>query len=237
MRSKKNISSFAPHEVRRFIMPVRLASLYILTSVILQNILNSTSRNIPLIAYAGILLYLSGLAMFWSAGYQVFGKPMDGFNSILTGISLGLLTYFLPAQLDEISYILIVFGIVVVATISGRLHAYLSLLIALGVSIPFNLAHLAGLAGILTYAAPFIIAIVVVEVILRIMDTTQQHIHRLETINNVSRQIMLSLETKQTLSLINATIQDALEADTYFLGVVRDNEIHLDLFYDEGEYL
>jgi hypothetical protein len=47
---------------------------------------------------------------------------------------------------------------------------------------------------------------------------------------------MLSLETEQTLSLINATIQAALEADTYFIGVVRDNEIHLDLFFDEGEY-
>jgi len=47
---------------------------------------------------------------------------------------------------------------------------------------------------------------------------------------------MLSLETEQTLSLINTTIQDALEADTYFLGIVRDNEIHLDLFYDDGEY-
>ena len=33
---------------------------------------------------------------------------------------------------------------------------------------------------------------------------------------------MLSLKTEQTLSLINATIQDALMADTYFLGIVRD---------------
>jgi len=31
-------------------------------------------------------------------------------------------------------------------------------------------------------------------------------------------------------------MQDALEADTYFIGIVKDNEIHLDLFYDEGEY-
>jgi diguanylate cyclase (GGDEF)-like protein len=47
---------------------------------------------------------------------------------------------------------------------------------------------------------------------------------------------MLSLETEQTLSLLNATVQDALEADTYFLGMLRDQEIHLDLFYDDGEY-
>ena len=47
---------------------------------------------------------------------------------------------------------------------------------------------------------------------------------------------MLSLDTGQTLSLINATIQDALKADTYFVGIVRGDEIYLDLFYDDGEY-
>jgi len=154
----------------------------------------------------------------------------------LTGIGLGLLSYFLPDYLDETSHVLIVFGIVAVATVSGRLYAYLSLLVALVVSLPLNLVQLAELAGILKYTTPFIISIIVVEAILRIMDTTQQHIHRLETINKVSRQIMLSLETEQTLSLINLTIQDALVADTYFLGIVRENEIHLDLFYDDGEY-
>ena len=119
MRSKKNISSFAPHEVRRFIMPVRLASLYILTSVILQNILNSTSINIPLIAYAGIFVIFIWVGNVLVGRVSGFRETYGWINSILTGISLGLLTYFLPAQLDEISHILIVFGIVVVATISG----------------------------------------------------------------------------------------------------------------------
>jgi diguanylate cyclase (GGDEF)-like protein len=77
---------------------------------------------------------------------------------------------------------------------------------------------------------------VVIEALIRIKDMTQQHIHRLETINRISRQIMLSLDTNQTISLLNATMQEALEADTYFLGTLRENEIHMDLFYDEGEY-
>src|SRR4030095_2223951 len=71
---------------------------------------------------------------------------------------------------------------------------------------------------------------------MRIKSTTQEHIHRLETINRISRQIMLSLDTEQTISLLNATMQDALEADTYFVGIVKDDQIQLDLFYDDGEY-
>jgi len=52
----------------------------------------------------------------------------------------------------------------------------------------------------------------------------------------VSRQIMHSLDPEQTISLLDATIQETLQADTYFIGLLRDNEIHMDLFYDDGEY-
>lgn len=84
--------------------------------------------------------------------------------------------------------------------------------------------------------APFLISIIVLEVIVRIKDTAQGQIHRLETINEVSRQIMRTLDTERTLSLLNATIQEALDADTYFIGIVREDQIHFELFYDDGEY-
>jgi hypothetical protein len=74
-----------------------------------------------------------------------------------------------------------------------------------------------------------LISIVAAEVITRIKDTTRQHIRRLETINKVSRQIMQSLDTEKTLSLLNTTIQDTLEADTYFIGILREGRIHLEL--------
>jgi diguanylate cyclase (GGDEF)-like protein len=47
---------------------------------------------------------------------------------------------------------------------------------------------------------------------------------------------MLSLETERTMSLLDTTIREALEADTYFIGLLREERLHLDLFYDEGEY-
>lgn len=236
MRSKKPISSFAPHEVRRFILPVTLASICIVVVVIVENILSSASPDFPLIAYAGIVIIYTFVNNVLVASATDFRETYGWFNAILTGIGLGLLAYFLPDPVNEISHILIVFGIVAVATVSGRLYAYVSLLIILAVSLPHDFARLSELTGIFEYTGPFIISIIVVEAILKIKDTTQQHIHRLETINKVSRQIMLSLKTEQTLSLINATIQDALVADTYFLGIVKDNEIHLNLFYDDGEY-
>src|SRR5260221_11043570 len=74
------------------------------------------------------------------------------------------------------------------------------------------------------------------ETYLRIKDTAQQHIHRLETINKVSHQLMQSLDTDQGISLLNMTILDTIEADTYFIGIRKGDEIQLDLLYDDGQF-
>jgi len=236
MRSKKTISSFAPHEVRRFILPTTLASIGIIAGIILENIFFGALLALPLIAYGSIFIISTLINDALIVRTINFRETYGWFNAILTGVGLGSLSYFLPHHLVETSHILIVFGVIAVATVSGRLYAYLSLLAILVVSLPHEFSQLSGLANILYFATPFLISMIVVEAIIGIQETTQQHIQRLETINKVSRQIMLSLETEKTLELINATMQDALEADTYFVGIVRDNEIHLDLFYDDGEY-
>jgi diguanylate cyclase (GGDEF)-like protein len=47
---------------------------------------------------------------------------------------------------------------------------------------------------------------------------------------------MLSLDTAQVLSILNASILDTLEADSYFVGTLKGENICLDLMYDEGEF-
>jgi diguanylate cyclase (GGDEF)-like protein len=157
-------------------------------------------------------------------------------NSVLSGIGLGLFIYIAPNSTKEAAHILIVLGFIAVAVASGRFHAYLTMVLTLLVSLPYYIISMHTVAEFLEFMTPYISGIVVIEAVIRIKNTTQQHIHRLETINKVNRQIMLSLETNQTISLLNATMQEALEADTYFVGILKDSEIQLDLFYDEGEY-
>ncbi|HET9911843.1 MAG TPA: sensor domain-containing diguanylate cyclase [Anaerolineales bacterium] len=165
-----------------------------------------------------------------------FRESYGWLNALLSGLSLGLLLYVLPDDLNEIPHILIPLAILAVAIVSGRAYSYVTLLVIF----IMDLLHFFSAPGeannILEFGVPYIVALVAMEAVLRIEDITQQHIHRLETINKISRQIMLSLETERTISLLDATIQDALEADTYFIGILKGNEIHLDLFYDGGEY-
>jgi diguanylate cyclase (GGDEF)-like protein len=236
MRSRKPSGFFAPQEVRKFILPISLTSISLMVLLILANLVSGRALDIEVIVYSCVIIagtLINNEVIVRTANFR---DSYGWLNAILTGIGLGLLPYVLSEDLAEIAHILIVFGAVAVAIVSGRPHCYVTLLIIFALGLPYLFGVLGNPVNLLDFAMPFIVSVVVIEVVLRIKDTTQQHIRRLEIINKVSRQIMLSLETEQTVSLLNATIQDALEADTYFVGILRANEIQFDLFYDDGDY-
>ena len=236
MRSKKALAVFAPHESQRFILPMSLTFVCLMAAVILEHLLDSARLNHFLILYGclSIIYVLINNSLVLRTNHY---RERYGFvNALIMGTILGIFTYVVSAEALEASHIFIILGVVSVAATSSRFHAYIAMALTLAISLPNKMVLFNGYESLLELITPHIISIVIVEALLRIKDTTQQHIHRLETINKVSRQIMLSLETEQTISLLNATMQEALEADTYFVGIVKDNMISLDLFYDEGEY-
>ena len=236
MKSRKPAGVFAPHELQQFILPITISSVTIMAILIIQDLFGEPPINLKLIGYgtAVIVGTLINNAVLVRTGD--FRQTYGWLNAILTGIALGLLPYVLSENLSEASHILIPLGVVAVAIVSGRSYAYTALTEILII----NLWHAFGTTGrqiiTLEFGMPFIISIVFVEAILHVKYTTQQQIHRLEIINSFSRQVRLSLEPEKTLSLLDKTIQEALHADTYFIGILRDNEIHLDLCNDEGEY-
>jgi diguanylate cyclase (GGDEF)-like protein len=235
MKNRKPSASFAPIEIRRFILPITLTTMFFMVGIILAGMLHEP-RNIELISYGIAWISITLIYDFLISKSTIFNGMFSWFYAITSILGLEWLSYILPFHLNEIFYLMIIFSVISVATVSGRPQAYITLMGILAISLPNQTKLFVNIENILDYFLPFVISIVALEAILHIKATTQQHIHRLETINRVSRQIMLSLNTEQTMSLLTAAIQDALEADTYFIGIVKDNEIHLDLFYDDGEY-
>ena len=236
MKSRKPVGSFAPHELQRFILPITISSITIMVILIGQGLLSGSFPNLNLMIYGtGIVLFtlINNALIVRTENFQ---QSYGWLNAILTGMGLGLLPYVLPESWHETSHILIPLGIIAVAIISGRTYAYTALLETLII----NLSYAFGTTGRgfmpVDFGMPFIISIVLTEAILNVKHTTQEQIHRLEIINNFSRQVMLSLETEKTISLLDKTIRETLEADSYFIGILRENEIHLDLLNDEGEY-
>jgi diguanylate cyclase (GGDEF)-like protein len=236
MKSQKPTGSFAPHEVQRFIFPISLSTTVLLMGLIVEDFLNGSPFHFALTAYGLLVIVGTVINHFVLARTADFRETYGWLNAILTGLGLGLLPFILPNHLQETTHILIPFGVIAVGIISGRSYAYTALLIAFLLNLVYRFRTTVETGTVLEFGMPFIISIIIGEAVLYIKDTTRQHIHRLETINQVSRKIMHSLDTEQTMSLLDATIQDALEADTYFIGFLRGDEIHMDLLYDDGEY-
>jgi len=236
MKSRKPAGSFAPHELQRFILPITISSIIIVAILITEDLLNGPRLNINLIIYGSVVIVGTLINNVVISHTTDFRQSYGWLNAVLTGIGLGLLPYILPEHLNEVSYILIPLGVIAVTIVPGRPYGYITLLEILLLNLYYAFSIAGQPVSILGFGMPFILSIIFMEVVLLIKNTTQQQIHRLEIINNFSRQIMLSLEPERTISLLDTTIREALEADTYFIGILRDNEIHLDLFHDEGEY-
>lgn len=235
MKNRKSIATFAPHEIHKFVLPASLAMVCLIAFVVIEHLILDAELNFLVLAYGIVIIFysLSNIALILRTNN--YGETYGLTNAIFSGIGLGIFYYVVPDHFSDAPHILVTLGIVAVGTVSGRFHAYLTLILGLVIGLLGRQAEMQSIS-VLEIATPYLIGFVVVEAILRIKDTTQQHIHRLETINKISRQMMLSLEIDQTLSLLNATMQEALEADTYFVGIVKEDKIQLELFYDEGEY-
>ena len=236
MKSRRPNTAFSAHEVKRFIAPAILAIVLFMVLIAVEGALAETAPNLWMTLYGlggiiGVLLYTTVVTR------SGFTRENLGWSfALISGVTLGLLPYVLPGHLMDLVQILVVLGVMAVTIGSGRKHALVTLLTAFIISLPGSLQRFTGLTTTLGYVAPFIISVIATETYIRIKSTTQQHIHRLETINRVSRQLMLSLDTTQVLSILNATILDTLEADSYFVGTLKGENICLDLMYDDGEF-
>jgi diguanylate cyclase (GGDEF)-like protein len=236
MKSRKPAGSFAPHELQRFILPITISSIIIIAILITEDLLDGPPLNVNLIIYGFVVIMGTLINNMVLSRTTDFRQSYGWLNAILTGIGLGLLSYILPEDLEEVTHILIPLGVSAVAIISGRPYGYTTLLEILFFDLYYAFSITDQPFSILGFGMPFIISIIFMEAVLLIKDTTQQQIHRLEIINNFSRQTILSLEPERMISLLDTTIREALETDTYFIGILREKEINLDLFFDEGEY-
>jgi diguanylate cyclase (GGDEF)-like protein len=236
VKSTKQINPFAPLEARKFILPISIASIIILAGMSFSAIYSPIQTSSHIISFGLVGIFYVIIANLIMVRFNINKNSYGITTSLLTGFGMGYLCSLLPMSLSNIFHFLVIFSTTATATVFGRRYAYLSLLCIVAITLPTRIQDLRNMESILGYMMPIIVSIVVFEVIIRLKNTANQHIHRLETINKVSRQLMLSLDTKQTLALLDATIQGTLEADTFFIGILEEDKLNLELFYDDGEY-
>lgn len=157
--------------------------------------------------------------------------------SILSGLLLGYLISLpdsMPSNLPILIYALV---ILISALVLGRSATYAMVVFS---AIVYQLISYPPTINLTDYlfdsATPLLVAFAITETIIRLRDVLLDQLNRLAIINQVARSLASSLEIRQVLSLLSNAIQTALDADTYYFGLIQKDRIHLELFYDDGQF-
>ncbi len=157
-------------------------------------------------------------------------------NALIAGISLGILSYLIPHELSYLIYTLVLMVALASSVISNRGPAYFLVGIIFTVNLLHHIQYVVPLNDWISESGLLAATLIAVETIQQLKTISQKQMNRLEIVNEISKQIVSTLETKQLLALLDAELQNVLEADTYYIGLQKGDELFMELFYDDGEY-
>lgn len=224
---------------RALMVPMLIATLLLLGILVTASMVSDQYRDLP--EHIFLIIFLWGIAsvslmyssFFWRT--TTLGK-IEWLLTVINGIGLGMLISLLPASFDIITYPLLVIIVMLTAVVYGRYPTYAVIAISTVIHINAHRSLTATFFEIAGLVSLPILSIAAAETIIRMQQVSFRHIARLETINEFSRQISASLDIEQVLPLLNEAIKDAIQADTYYVGILEGDLVKLDLFYDDGEY-
>ena len=157
-------------------------------------------------------------------------------NAAIAGISIGLLSLVLPDELDLMLGTLTIVASIFSAVVSGRAQSYFIVTSASTILIFVHQNPLNDINRWTEHLVMTILAVLSIETIYQLKNLSQQQINKLEIINEFSKQIVSTLDTKHIFSLLNTTLRNVMKVDSYYIGIVDGDELFLEIFYDEGEY-
>ena len=239
MKNKNKFGGFTPQENLVSVLPSVAAGLIVFTTIILTNLFYFPPEN-PFYK-TGLIIYGVLGSLYLAFYYFIYTAALNKLyfawaNAIITSIALCSMTYFSSEKIDHLLYTLVLVSALSSSLVSTRKPTYF---IIASISTFYILIRFNGSMPAYEWVIRFgfiIAALMGVETIQQLKNITTQQVNRLEFINELSKQIVSTLDTKQVFSLLNTAFQNAMKADSYFIGIVDGDTIHLKVFYDEGEY-
>jgi diguanylate cyclase (GGDEF)-like protein len=224
-------------EARRLAEPAALATMILcglLIVVGVQSILTDKPYYLPLIlgamgiVYALILFYV---IMPSPKRLQLYKWPVIFLQAIAVSSGIWLLT----GDLRIIPLLIMVLISIIMLMIWDRGAAYAFILLAGGAYLAITI-WVNSLAEIIYQAGFFLMAVIAVESIERLYASNQKRVLRLQAINEFARRVSVLLDVPEVIDLIGTAIKDALQADTYFFGLLEEDQLKMQLIFDEGEF-
>jgi len=230
---------FTPQEHRISVLPSTIAGIAVLALTMFSGsvLYPETNSNATLLLISGILgllnISLFDLLVIPSAERS---RKYGWWNALLTSIIFAIITYAIQARLDIYVGVLLILAVTTSSIVSERGASYLMILLTIIFTSAIRYDQLGSLQEWTFRLCIIVIAVIVLETVRQLKNLSRDHIRRLETVTDFSRKISSTLDTKQVMAFLNTAFQNAVEADTYFVGLREGDEMRLELIYDDGEY-
>lgn len=184
------------------------------------------------------MLYIV-LVFFVILPYFKPSNPLLHRTSIfVNAVIIALPTLLHPYLADGVLEIAVITMMVSSAVLAGRWPTYLFILITalfqilMGRFYSLDGTRAPWLGNILI----LVVTILVTETVTIMKQAISIQINRLETLNRIAHDLSSSLEMHQVINLVSNAIQSTLDADTYYLGLMHDDILKLELLYDDGVF-
>jgi diguanylate cyclase (GGDEF)-like protein len=239
MENKNKRSGFTPQEHLVSMLPITMVGSVILFATIASALVNFPPQN-PLHKTMLIICGIFGilhLAFYYSIYTVALHKSrFVWISSIIAIVTLSTLDYFIPKEVGSLLYILVFIFALPTSLLSKRGPSYFLILAVTSFHLILNLRDGMPSHNWITHIGFTATALIGIETVQQLKNIAAQHINRLEIINDLSKQIVSTLDTKQVFSMLNTAFQNALEADSYYIGTLHGDQIRLELLNDDGEY-
>jgi hypothetical protein len=238
-RPNSSLHELTSQEYRRFILPTALAGALVFLTLLVNAWIDS---DIPLQEkYTITFLVVASTIYVTTYGFYLipthkYKDVLIWANAIFSGVGLGLYAILLPENFIAYLNPLLFLSVISISTFSGRLPTLLTIAIASTANLTYNFETINSFidwAGCVGMPA---ISILMCEMIVRIQNISREQIHRLEIINSFSRQVAAARDRQQVFEHLNSAIPNALVADSYYVSAIENDEVHLIICYDDGEY-
>jgi diguanylate cyclase (GGDEF)-like protein len=151
---------------------------------------------------------------------------------------LSLLFRFEPGDFKPLGLFYLGFMLVGTAVITDRLHtfSFILFLILDFASYFLFMGMKVSPAFSLEVVTIGLFYLTVTETIFSMKKSNRLQVQRLQNINEISKIVSSTLEIHQVIALISSAIQKAIDADTYYVGIIHGHSLRLELLYDDNEF-
>lgn len=229
---------FTPQEHHISALPSAVASIVVLAITIFNGsvLWPADPFKVRLLISAGLvgILYLAVFNFLLIPAVNLY-PGLGWMNAAVTSLGLAILTYTLTNRLDIYLGALLILGVITSSIISERAPSYFLVILTTLLTLQIR-NYYTGEVGEWTFHISLaVLSIIIIETIRQLKNISRDHIRRLEIITDFGRQIASTIDRKEVLTLLSAAFRNAVEADTYFVGVREGDELRLELIYDDGE--